>query len=154
MPSALKLTCQAARSECSSSDDNMMTSHHHDVASGLQMVHNKTIAHPSELIAEEEDAIELSAMCPVQQHRLIEYEDSQLTTSTLSPRTASSSDRETLESTLSASTTIDTFDRDSQSRSMRSRSYSQDGDQISLSMLSDNRCFDFSIYLSLYLSLT
>lgn len=118
IPSALKLTYHS-RSECSSSDDNMTTSH--DVASGLQMVHNKAIVHPSELIAEE-DAIELSTM-PVTGHRLVEYEDSLQTTSTFSPKTVSSSDRETLETTLSASTTIDTFDRESHSRSMRSRSY-------------------------------
>lgn len=135
MPSALKLTYQS-RSEYSSSDDNMMISH--DVASGLQMVHNKAIVHPSELIAEE-DAIELSTM-PVTGHRLVEYEDSLQTTSTFSPKTVSLSDRETLETTLSASTTIDTFDRESHSRSMRSRSYLSNSHvwlQIAHSMLSE-----------------
>lgn len=120
MTGALKLSYQS-RSECSSSDDNIATPH--DLASGLQMVHNKTVAHPGGLIAEEE--IELSTPVPMfPPHKLIDYEDSiQTTTTTFSPKTESF-DRETTGTSLSASTTIDNFDKEqSKSQSMRSRSY-------------------------------
>jgi hypothetical protein len=126
LKSALKITYHRDRSDPSSSDDGMTS---HDVTSGLQMVHNETIAHAG-LITE---AIELSTVSSSSGHRLIDYEDSNqtTTTSTFSPKTVSS-DHETIETNLSASTTIDTID-DTQSRSKRSRSYHGQGfDNVSM----------------------
>jgi hypothetical protein len=145
LKSALKITSYRDRSDPSSSDDGMTS---HDVTSGLQMVHNETIAHAG-LITE---AIELSTMSMSSSgHRLIDYEDSNqttTTTSTFSPKTVSS-DHETIETNLSASTTIDTFDNkdDTQSRSKRSRSYHGKGfDNVSmLSNLDVFKLFPLSI---------
>lgn len=107
------------RSDPSSSDDGLPAPiMHHRVATGLHMAHTKTIA-PAGLISE---AIEMKSLEPIGvRHRNITQEDSVKTFSTLSPNTLSS-ERDTIETTLSMSTRANTFEKD-ESIYKRSRSY-------------------------------
>lgn len=143
------------KSDPSSSDDGMpQPIIHNRVAAGIHMAHNQTIAHHAGLISE---AIELKSLpSPLHlmgnHHRSINQEDSMKTTSTVSP-SAFSSDRETVETSLSINTRDDTLEKDDLYYK-RSKSYHGKGSVRSCVSQCCKSCCSYRHLLSLSLSLS
>lgn len=111
------------KSDPSSSDDGMPPPiMHHRIATGIHMAHNKTIA-PAGLISEAIEMQSFSASRPLvgSEKRALDYQDSVRTASTTASPITMSTDRGTIETSLSVSR-ADTVEKDD-CYYKRSRSY-------------------------------